>query len=350
MRKKAAPRPKPKLAAKKKEIRCGVIGYGAAFSMGRNHAKWMASTPGLTPVAVCDVDASRLTDANKDFPGVQTYTSVATMLRKSDVELVAVVTPHNTHAPLAVQCLSAGRHVIVEKPMCITVAEADRMIDAARKNKVMLSVFHNRRWDGDFKTLRDIIGRGIIGDVFHIEAFGGGYGHPGKWWRASKRISGGAFYDWGAHFVDWVLNLVPSPMASIMGYFVQNLVWKDVTNEDQVEGIVRFANGAVANLQLSSVAACGKQRWRILGTKGGICDGRRADHFLVSTEVQGLRAEMEVRYQNTNWEGYYQNIADHLLRGAELAVKPEEGRRVIQVIEGAEKASKAGKPITPKYK
>ena len=349
MRKKAAAATKADAKPKGKVIRCGVVGYGAAFSMGRNHARWMAETPGLQPVAVCDVDGSRLKDADKDFPGVETYTSVATMLRKSKVDLVAIVTPHNTHAPLAVQCLNAGKNVIVEKPMCITVAEADRMIDAARRNKVMLSVFHNRRWDGDFMTLRDIIGRGIIGDVFHIETYGGGYGHPGKWWRASKRISGGAFYDWGAHFVDWVLNLVPSKMESIMGYFFQNIVWKDATNEDQVEGIVRFANGAVANLQLSQVASCGKQRWRILGTKGGICDGRRDGHFLVVTDVQGLRAEMEVKHQPSRWEGYYQNIADHLLRGAELAVKAEEGRRVIQLIEGAEKASKAGKPIKPKY-
>jgi scyllo-inositol 2-dehydrogenase (NADP+) len=271
------------------------------------------------------------------------------MLRKSKLDLLAVVTPHNTHAPLAVQCLNAGVNVLVEKPMCITVAEADRMIAAAKANRRMLSVFHNRRWDGDFKTLRDIIGRGIIGEVFHIETYGGGYGHPGKWWRADKRISGGAFYDWGAHFVDWVLNLVPSQMESIMGYYFQNLVWKDSTNEDQVEGIVRFKNGAVANLQLSSIAMCGKQRWRILGTKGAICDGRRDGHFLVTTDVQGMRAEMEVRHQQSNWEGYYQNIADHLLHGAELAVKPEEGRRVIQVIEGSEKASKAGKPVKPKY-
>lgn len=335
--------------SKEKVIRCGVIGYGAAFSMGRNHARWMAQTPGLKPVAVCDVDASRIQDAGKDFPGIETYISVATMLRKSQVELVAIVTPHNTHAPLAVQCLNAGKHVVVEKPMCITVAEADRMIEAAQRNKVMLSVFHNRRWDGDFKTLRDLIGRGLIGEVFHIETFGGGYGHPGKWWRADKRISGGAFYDWGAHFVDWVLNLVPSKMESIMGYFFQDLVWKDATNEDQVEAMIRFANGAVANLQLSNIAACGKQRWRILGTKGAICDGRREGHFLVSTEVQGLRAEIEVKYQPSNWEAYYQNIADHLLRGKELAVKAEEGRRVIQVIEGAEKASKARRPIKPKY-
>ncbi|UCH34213.1 MAG: Gfo/Idh/MocA family oxidoreductase [Armatimonadota bacterium] len=349
MPRKSATARRAKSRPKKSVIRCAVIGYGAAFSMGRNHARWIAETPGLEPVAVCDVDASRLKDADKDFPGVETYTSVTTMLRKSDLDLVSIVTPHNTHAPLAVQCATAGKHVVVEKPMCITVAEADRMIAAAKASKVMLSVFHNRRWDGDFKTLRDIIGRGLIGDVFHIEAYGGGYGRPGKWWRSDKRISGGAFYDWGAHFVDWVLNLVPSKMDTIMGYFFDDLVWKGVSNEDQVEGIVRFANGAVANLQLSSIASVGKNRWRILGTKGGITDGRRDGHFLVVTDVQGMRAEMEVKHQPSNWEAYYQNIADHLLRGKELAVKPEEGRRVIQLIEGAEKASKAGKPIKPKY-
>ena len=339
---------KAKPAGKKGVVRCGVIGYGAAFSMGRNHARWIAETPGLEPVAVCDVDASRLTDADKDFPGIETYTSVTTMLRKSGLDLAVIVTPHNSHAPLAVQCAKAGRHVIVEKPMCITVAEADRMIQAAKDNKVMLSVFHNRRWDGDFMTLRDIIGRGIIGDVFHIETFGGGYGGPGKWWRADKRISGGAFYDWGAHFVDWVLNLVPAKMDNIVGYF-HKLVWHEATNEDQVRGIIRFANGAVADLQLSSIAACGKNRWRILGTKGAICDGRREGHFLITTDVSGMRAEIEVKYMPSRWEAYYHNIADHLLRGKELAVKPEEARRVISVMETAEKSSKAGNALKPKY-
>jgi len=337
-----------KSKSRKRALRCAVVGYGAAFSMGRGHARWMADTPGLEPAAVCDIDASRLKDADKDLPGVETYTSVGAMLRKADLDLVTIVTPHNSHARLAVQCLNAGKHVVVEKPMCITVAEADRMIEAANDNKVMLSVFHNRRWDGDFKTLRDIIGRDIIGDVFHIETFLGGYGRPGSWWRSDKRISGGAFYDWGAHFVDWVLNLVPAKIENVMGYF-HKVAWHNVTNEDQVIGIIRFDNGAVAELQVSAVAAVGKNRWRILGTKGGICDGRREDHFLVTTQVKGMRAEMDVRCQKSNWEAYYQNIAGHLLRGKELAVKPEEARRVIGVMETAEKAAKAGKPIEPKY-
>jgi len=334
--------------SQEKVIRGGVIGYGAAFNMGRSHLKWMAAA-GLQPTAVCDADPGRLQDAAKDFRGIETYTGVAEMLRKSPVDLVTVITPHHTHAALAVQCLEAGRHVIVEKPMCITVAEADRMIAAAQKSGVMLSVFHNRRWDGDFKALRDIIGRGLIGDIFHIEAFSGGYADPGTWWRADKRISGGIIYDWGAHFVDWILNLVPAEMESIMGYFHQDLVWKDATNEDQAQAIIRFANGAVADLQCSQVAFCGKMKWRILGAKGCICDGRREGHFLVTTEVQGLRAEIEVKHQSTNWDAYYQNIAGHLLRGEELAVTAEQARRVIQVLEGAEKASKAGKTIKPKY-
>jgi predicted dehydrogenase len=333
---------------KERVIRCGVIGYGGAFNMGLNHAKWINGTPGMQTVAVCDLDPSRLAAAEKDLPGIQTYRSPAAMLRKSDCDLAVIITPHNSHARLAAQCANAGRHVIVEKPMCITVAEADSMIQAAKDNKVMLSVFHNRRWDGDFMTLRDIIGRGIIGEVFHIETFGGGFNHPGKWWRADKRISGGAFHDWGAHFVDWVLNLVPGKMESIAGFF-HKLVWHDVSNEDQVRAIIRFAGGAVADVQISSIAAVGKDRWRILGTKGGIRDGRRDGHFLVATDVSGIRAEFEVKYQATRWEAYYPNIADHLLRGKELAVKPQEARRVICVLETAEKSSKAGRPLKPKY-
>ena len=107
----------------------------------------------------------------------------------------------------------------------------------------MLSVFHNRRYDGDFLAIKEVIDKGLIGDVFRIEVYGGRYGHPGTWWRSDKNISGGAFYDWGAHLVDWVLNLIPEKVDSIMG-FTQKIQWWDVTNEDEVESIIKFKNGA----------------------------------------------------------------------------------------------------------
>ncbi len=330
----------------KGKIRCALVGYGGAFNMGRAHGNWINKTPGMETVAVCDVDRARLKVAKEELPGVKTYPSVTQLINKADFDLGVIILPHNMHAPVALELLKAKKHVVLEKPMCITVKEADAMISAAKKSRVMLSVFHNRRWDGDFMTILDLIKRGLIGDVFHLEAWGGGYGHPGKWWRANKKISGGALYDWGAHFVDWILQVVPKKMVSITGFFHKR-VWMDATNEDHVEAIIRFAGGEIANLQLSNIARAGKPRWHLLGTKGAIVD--QGGSFRVTTEVTGLPAELNVKYQESKWDAYYPTIADHLLRGKPLAVTAESARRVIEVIEFAEMSSKAGKTIPVKY-
>lgn len=324
----------------KKVIRGAVIGYGGAFNMGKAHIGWMNATPGLVGTAVCDVDPARLEAARQDYPGIKTYSNAEDLLADPDIDLVTVVVPHNVHAPLAIQCLNAGKHVIVEKPMCITVDEATAMIEAARANGVMLSVFHNRRFDGDYMAIKEVIEKGLIGRVFQVELCGGGYGHPGTWWRSNKAISGGAFYDWGAHFVDWVLGIVPEKVVSVTGFFHKR-VWLDVTNEDHVQAIVRFESGAVADIQLSSIARAPRPRWRILGEKGGIIDEGKGS-FKVFTEVAGIPAEMEVKYKPSAWQKYYQNISEHLHNGAPLAVTPESARRVIAIIETAEKSSKSG--------
>jgi len=309
--------------------------------MGKAHANWINAVSGMVTTAVCDIDPARTEAAKKDFPGIATFNTVEDLLTGGEVDLCVIVTPHNTHAPLALQCLKAGKHVILEKPMCLTVAEATAMIEAAQKSGVMLTVFHNRRYDGDFLAIQEVIRKGIIGEVFHIEANGGGYGHPGKWWRADKAISGGTMYDWGAHFVYWILHLIPQQVVSVTGFFHKR-VWMDVTNEDHTQAIIRFANGAYADLQISSIARAPKPRWRILGTRGGILD-EGGGKFRVFTEIQGIPAQMEVPYKPTDWQAYYNNIGDHLLRRKPLAVPPEVGRRVIAVIETAEKSSQSGK-------
>ena len=149
-----------------KAIRGAVVGYGPAFNMGKHHASQMAGTDGIECVAICDIDRKRTKAAKEDFPNVKTYNSVSSMLKKEDFDLASVVLPHNLHAPVAIECLKEGKNVIVEKPMCITIAEATEMINTARENDVMLSVYHNRRWDSDFWTLKDLVESGVIGEVF----------------------------------------------------------------------------------------------------------------------------------------------------------------------------------------
>ncbi|MGQ9610711.1 MAG: Gfo/Idh/MocA family protein [bacterium] len=322
------------------KIRGSVIGYGAAFNMGHHHASQLKNTEGLDCIAICDLDKARTKAAKADFPDVNTYNDVKTMLRKEkDIDLVVVVLPHYLHAPVAIECLNAGKHVIVEKPMCITIAEATEMINTAKEKGIMLSVYHNRRWDADFWTLKELVDSGIIGSVFHVEMWGGGYGHPGKWWRADKKISGGAFYDWGAHYLDWLLNIMPARMINVAGYFHPNRVWKDATNEDHVEAVIRFEDGAVANIQMSQIAKVGKPRWRVLGEKGAIVSEN--DGFRVLSVEKGFPEDQIVKYHGRPGPSYYQNIAAHLLKGEELIVKPEEARRVIAVMDLAEKSSKS---------
>jgi len=334
--------------APRNPLKVGCVGYGGAFDIAKLHLESMQRA-GLEVTAVCDIAADRLEAAREEWPaGIETYASATRLLAKSEVELVAVCTPHNSHARLAVQCLEAGRHVVSEKPMCITAKQADAMIAAAKKNRRMVSVFHNRRWDGDYLAIKDIVARGLLGDVFHIELFMGHYGHPGYWWRSEKRISGGAFYDWGAHCTDWVLGLVPSKIREISGHFVDSAVWHDVTIEDHCNTVLRFENGCCATIEWSFLSALGKSRWRILGTKGALVDlGEDKRAFRVATHRDGLPMDCEIPYQESDWHAYYRNVADHLLLDEPLAVTPESGRRVIGVIETAERSARAGKAVAP---
>ena len=329
-------------------IRCGLLGYGPAFNMGKGHGGWISATPGLEVIAMCDANPARVEAAKQELPGLEAYcTSADDLLAMPDLDLVVVILPHNLHAPMALKCLEAGKHVVLEKPFCTTIAEANAMIAKARERGRMLSLFHNRRWDGDYLTIRDLIGRGLIGEVFHVECGQGGYRHPGYWWRSDKAISGGVMYDWGAHFLDWILNLVPGKVTQVMGDF-QKRVWHDVTNEDHGQAYIRFDSGVTADYWVSSIAAINRPKWLILGTKGAI-QANWSDELTVVSHASGVRLESKVKvtlpgYGSTQ---YYRNIADHLLLGEPLWVTPESARRVIGVIDAAQRSSELEQSVAP---
>lgn len=339
--------------SKPKEIKVGVVGYGGAFNMGRQHLQQMQAA-GMTPVAVTEVDASRLAVATQDFPGIQTYASVGAMLKKSDVALVVLITPHNTHAPLALQCLKAGRHVVCEKPLAITTAEVNAMIAAAKKSGVMLSTYHNRHWDGRILQAVDLVRRQkAIGDVIRIECHMGGYGKPGDWWRTSRTISGGILYDWGVHLLEYSLQLIDSPVTEVSGhahhgFWGPQTRWGADANEDEGFAVVRFRSGQWLTLCITTIDSKGKDGWvEITGTRGTlVIDGNH------STLIQHREGKtLTTRLPNPPDEGhkYYENVRDHLVKGRPLVITAEWSRRPIHILDLAVQSAKKGRTLPSRH-
>jgi len=338
---------------KASDIKVGVVGYGGAFNMGRRHLSDMRLA-GMTPVAVTEIDPGRLQVAQDDFPGIDGYDSVGKMLKLSDVNLVVLITPHNTHAKLALQCLRAGRHVISEKPLAITTSECDAMIREAKKQKVILSTYHNRHWDGCvLEALKHIQKGNAIGDVYRIDAHMGGYGQPGDWWRSSKTISGGILYDWGVHLLEYSLQIMDAEIDEVTGFakrgfWADKTAWKGDTNEDVASAVVRFRNGAWMTLTVSSLESNPKPGiLEISGTKGTyVFDGG-------TYEIVQQKGKREVRTKGKNtgsqWERFYQNIADHLAKGEKLVITPEWSRRPIHILDLACKSAERGRAMKAKY-
>jgi len=327
-------------------IRVAAVGYGGAFNMGPQHLNAIGAHKGFEPAAVCELDPARRAVAETDFPGIATFATIDDMLKAKAADLAIIITPHNTHADLTLKCLNAGLHVVVEKPMAITGDEVTAMLAAAKKKKVMLSTYHNRRWDGDFCALRKVLSEGIIGRVFRIEAGFNGYRQQGTWWRAYKDISGGAIYDWGAHFTDWILNLVDYEIDTVTGFQVKNPAWHKYTNEDHSEFTIHFQGGCLATLTISNLAMDPRPRWRVLGEKGAIVD--EGGNFRLRAWVKGRQWETTFPYEEADHTAYYKNVAEHVTKGKPLVITPESAARVIGVLAAANASvEQDGKPVTP---
>lgn len=335
------------------DVRTGVVGYGAAFDMGRRHLSDMRKA-GMTPCAVAETDPKRLAAAGRDFPGIERYRTVGEMLRESDVNLVVLITPHNTHARLALECLRAGRHVISEKPFAITTEECDAMIREAGLRGLLVTAYHNRHWDGCvLEALKHLHEEKAIGEIYRIDARIGGYAHPGDWWRSSRSISGGVMYDWGVHFLEYALQLVPSDVVEVAGYaktgfWADRTPWKDDTNEDVACAVVRFDNGAWLSLTVSSLESNPRPgQLEISGTKGSyVFDGRT---YEMIRQEGDERVVTKGANMPSRWEAYYENVAGHLTAGDDLIITPEWARRPIHILDLAVKSAKQKRAIKAKY-
>jgi predicted dehydrogenase len=323
----------------------GLIGYGA---IARDHASAIAATDGLKLAAVCDLSEQRREAAAREW-SIPTYARQEELLDDPEVGLVIVGTPPVAHAGSVLTALSAGKHVVCEKPFALHVEEADRMIDAAAVRGLALTVYQSRRWDPDYLAVRSAVSSGRIGELFYMESFIGGYGHPCDFWHSHEPISGGMIYDWGSHYFDWILQLFGDRVTSLAAR-AHKLVWHDVTNADQVRVDLSFSSGAQATFLQSDIAAVRKPKWYVLGTRGAIVADWVAEpvpadfpaRVTVHRPAQhGTDAEA-LSLGPRDDRGFYRNLSSHLAWGERLAVLPEEARRNVAVMEAATRSIARG--------
>lgn len=339
-------------------VRVGLLGYGA---IGHEHSAAVDAVDGLELVAVCDRNPARVHAARTAVPDLRVVGDAGALLADDDVDLVVVSTPPNTHVDWALQALRAGKHVVVEKPLALTVAGADAMIECADQRGLTLAVYQNRRWDLDYLAIKALVRSGRLGQVFHVETFIGGYAHPCNYWHSDEQVSGGAIYDWGSHYLDWVLDLLPHEVVHVTGA-THKRVWHDVTNSDHSRVTIHFADGAEAEFVHSDLAAALKPKWYVLGTDGALV-GRWRRERVVSRNAVGLLDEdrlapaeapatlemwapdgsrTDVALPPAPAQPFHRELADHLLAGLPMSLSPATSRRCVAVMQAATESAQRG--------
>ncbi|UNO41845.1 Gfo/Idh/MocA family oxidoreductase [Streptomyces sp. MST-110588] len=255
-------------AATHRPLRVGLIGYGLAGSVF--HAPLIAATDGLVLDTVSTGNPERQAQARAEHPQVRTADSAEALLaRAADLDLVVIASPNKTHVALATAALEAGLPVVVDKPLAATAAEAEHLAALADSRGLLLSVFHNRRWDNDFRTVRKLLADGALGTVQRFESrFERWRPRPKGGWRESGDPAeiGGLLYDLGSHVADQALTLF-GPAASV--YAESDVRRPGAEADDDTFIAITHTGGVRSHLWVSATTAQLGPRFRVLGSSAG---------------------------------------------------------------------------------
>ena len=339
----------------KDEIGVGLIGYGMAARVF--HAPLIEAAPRLRLRKIVE---RRGEESRRRHPQVEVVRDAAELLRDDEIELVVIATPNHTHFELARQSLVAGKHVVVEKPFTNTSAQAQQLIELARSEQRLISVHHNRRWDGDFLTVRKILEDRLLGRLVEYESHYDRFrNYPrANAWREEEGDGGGLLYDLGSHLIDQALVLFGRPRALTADLRVQREFARAV---DDFTLTLDYGD-LKATLKAGMLVREPRPRFRLHGAegsyvkhgmdpqeealkRGGAPGGagwgeEPAERWgRLDTQVGGLRVVGRVETLAGRYQSYYENVADAIGGRAELAVKPEEALDTIRLIELAHESN-----------
>ena len=342
-----------------KTIRIGVIGLG----IGRHHAANYRQHPCAEIVAVADTDKKRLEEVGESLSVAKRYVSGEEMLKAEDLDVVTVATPNKFHAPLTVAALKAGCHVLCEKPMAMTAAEARRMLQASRKARRRLMINFSYRFTEQSWALKKQVDTGILGDVYFARTvWHRRRGMPGfGGWFGQKALSGGGpLIDLGVHRLDlalwlmgypqpvWVMGSAYDPIASAAAKRAR----KKFDVEDLAVGMVKFDNGATLEVEASwaaNIAESELMETRLLGTKGGLVQRNKNETYEFEAEIyierEGCQFDMKLHPPVPEVRGAPYHFVDCIARGVPHTATGEEGLIVMRILESIYTSARKGAPV-----
>ena len=339
-----------------------IVGYGGQGGWHGDHA---LKSDVISLAGIYDIKQERMDLAKSR--GIKTYDSLDAILADQSVDIVVCATPNDVHEDIVVRSLEAGKNVVCEKPVALTVESFDRMTAAARKSGKLFSVHQNRRWDVDYLGIKSIIESGEIGEVINVESrIHGSRGIPSDW-RCQKPYGGGMILDWGVHLIDQMLFLIDGDIDTV-ACNCTNITTNEV--DDGFKLNILFKNGKTAYIEVGTYNFIALPRFYMQCEKGTaiITDWRekakvvRCNHWHESdvipvqtaagiTKTMAPRDEIttdtfEVERPNSDVHDYYRNLCNAIDGKETSLITHEQVRRVLKVMVAAfESNEKGGMPI-----
>ncbi len=351
------------------EIGVGIIGFGLAARVF--HAPFVCAVPGLRLAAIVQRTGE---EAAKAYPAVKLVRSVEELLGDAAIRLIVVATPNETHFALAKQALAAGKHVVIDKPFAATSAEAGELVELAKQKGVRVCPFHNRRWDGDFLTVKKILAEGLLGRLVTFESHFDRFRpilREGTWKEASGEANG-LLMDLGPHLVDQAVALFGMPKTVTASVRTD----RDESRIEDAFDIRLGYDGVLAWCRSSMLACDNSSRFLLHGTAGSFRKeglDQQEPRILAGAKVPpmgdavkwleedesmwgtltvapnpadpGTLVRTRVRTEMGDYRCFYANVRDAVNGQAELMVPSGEGFNVVRLLELARQSSSEGRTI-----
>jgi predicted dehydrogenase len=338
-------------------IEVGLIGYGLA---GRAfHAPVISAVPGLRLAAILQRSGN---EAAEKYPGVRIVRSLDELLAIEEIRLVVIATPNDTHYPIARLCLAAGRDVVVDKPFTTTLQEAKSLLQFAKEAGRLLTVYQNRRYDGDFQAIRGLVAAGALGRIVRFETAYDRYRpqrKPGAW-RETQRPGSGILFDIAPHLLDHALLLFGLPEAVTADVRTER---ESAVADDAFDITLHYPKAMRAVLHSSILAAAPRPRFLLFGTQGSFVKhtfdpqennlrhGRIPTNTAWGAEPEENWGVLTIPAGDTftqrripsapcDFRDYYANVRDAILGRAPLAVTPEWSLDIMRLLEMARESSR----------